>query len=158
MVSSVGVGRLADGQTPRIFCNDEGSRRLASPVGVGRLMERQTLRFSGTGEGSRRWNSPVGIWRLEEGQTPRCLALLKGVSVGMCTVPILRLLLQHEEVKGDNDVRGSSPQKSSGKQQLFNTIYSVVCIYSWMYFCLHELQNISRMFVFEGSVSRQHFV
>ena len=45
---------------------------------------------------------------------------------------------------------GDSPQKSHGKQQLFNTIYSVVCMYGCMYFRLHVLQYISRMFCVGG--------
>jgi len=48
------------------------------------------------GEGSRRW-------RLAKEQTSRFSALrpnLRHYSYSMCTVPILRLLPQHEEVKG----------------------------------------------------------
>jgi len=57
--------------------------------------------------------SPVGVWCLTEGQTPQFLALRPNILYStyiMCTVPILRLLPQYEEVKEDDDVRGFSPQ------------------------------------------------
>jgi len=94
----------------------------------------------GIGEGSRRLFSSVSVGRLAEGKSPQFSALVKGVVIGlfqsafgvsrrikrrdfsalrpklryssysMSTVPILRLLPQYEEVKGDNDGRGFFPQ------------------------------------------------
>ena len=72
----------------------------------------------------------------------------------MCTVPIVRFLpFTTEFLIGSTHattMSGDSPQKSYGKQQLFNTIYSVVCMYGCMYFRLHVLQYISHMFCVGG--------
>merc|ERR1712238_329535 len=88
------------GQTPRFFGNDEWSRRwfLQSAFGVSRRDKRRG--FLVLRPTSRRF------------------------SYSMCTVMILQLLPQYEEVKGDNDVRGFSPQNLMlyNKQTLAMTI------------------------------------
>merc|ERR1712238_202161 len=70
-------------------------------------------------------------------KTPGFSALrphLRYSTYSRCTVSIVQLLLQYAEVKRDEEGRGSVPQNSFGKQQLFITIYSVVCMYNCMYF------------------------
>ena len=108
--------------------------------------------------------SPVGVWRLVEGQTARFLALrpnLRHPSYSMCIVLILQLLPQYKEMKGDKDVRGLSPQNLMvSSTYLINPFYSVVCMYSYIYFA-GMYYNISIIClcwreVCRGSISCRH--